>query len=542
MTGTSLCPDGFNFGWDIVADPARRDRKAFIFVPTAGAPRPVTFGELDESSSRVARLFATAGMGLGDRVVMIIARIPSFYDVIVGAMKAGVAALPGTNLLTSRDIAYRIQQSGAKAIVVTPEHVEKVDAILAQCPTLQHRIVTGGPAPAGWIRLEERMAASAPLTRGEAPSTQARDTMLVYFTSGTTAHPKAVPRNYAYGHAHAITGAHWMDLREGDVHWTLTDTGWAKAAWGLLFPQWMHGATAVLYEGAPQFDADRHLRLIGELRVTTFCAPPTVYRMFAQCDLAQYDLSSIRRSLSAGEPLNPEVIEVWRGATGTAPADGYGQTETVNIVGNLPGLEVRPGSMGKPIPGFDIRIVDEAGQECADHQVGEIAIRLPEGADPHTTPLDVWPAGLFRGYEVDGQMVTDCFRHGHYYTGDTAWRDEDGYIWFVGRSDDVISSGAYRISPFEVESVLQEHPAVLESAVVGKPDPMRGHVVAAFVVLASGHAPSDELVQTLQDHCKTQTAPYKYPRVILFRTELPKTISGKIRRIELRESFGKTDA
>ncbi|MBX2803748.1 MAG: AMP-binding protein [Myxococcales bacterium] len=536
-----VCPVDFNFGWDVIADPVRADRTATLFVPATGPVRPITFAQLDDTSSRVAGLFRDLGLDLGDRVVMVIARIPAFYEVIVGAMKAGVAALPGTNLLTARDLAYRIEQSGARAIVVTPEHVHKVDAIASECPTLLHRIVAGPkPAPPGWICLEEALATRPPLRRDEAPPTRARDTSLVYFTSGTTAHPKAVPRDFAYGFAHRITGAHWMDLREGDVHWTLTDTGWAKAAWGLLFPQWSHGATTVLFEGTPQFDVDRHLRLIGQLGVTTFCAPPTVYRMFAQTDLSRYDLSSIRRSMSAGEPLNPEVIEIWRAATGSAPADGYGQTETINIIGNTPGLAVRPGSMGKPIAGFDVRVVDGEGREQPDHEVGEIAVVLPEGLDPRTASVADWPAGLFRGYEVDGERTTDCFHHGCYFTGDTAWRDEDGYIWFVGRSDDVISSGAYRISPFEVESVLQEHPAVAESAVVGKPDPLRGHIVAAFVVLADGHESSDALVRQLQQHCKTQTAPYKYPREILFRSELPKTISGKIRRVELRDSFAAT--
>ncbi|MEN0060557.1 MAG: AMP-binding protein [Myxococcota bacterium] len=531
------CPEDFNFGWDVVSDPMRHHGTAYIFVPANGAPTPVTFGQLNDTSSRVARLFKDLGLGQGARAIMVIARIPSFYNVIVGAMKAGVAALPGTNLLTARDLEYRINQSGAQAVVVTPEHMDKIDAIGDRCPSLQHRIVAGTTERPGWISLPQRLAECSPLTRTEAPVTRARDTMLIYFTSGTTAHPKAVPRDYSYGFAHRVTGAHWMDLKDGDVHWTLTDTGWAKAAWGLLFPQWQCGATTVLYEGTPQFDVDRHLRLIADLKVSTFCAPPTVYRMFAQVDLTPYDLSSIRRSMSAGEPLNPEVIEVWRKATGSAPADGYGQTETVNIVGNTPGLEVRPGSMGKPIPGFEVHIVNAEGDICPDHEVGEIAIRLPTGLNPATAAVAQWPPGLFRGYEVDGRMVTDCFRHGYYFTGDTAWRDEDGYIWFVGRSDDVISSGAYRISPFEVESTLQEHPAVAESAVVGKPDAMRGHIVAAFVVLASGFSPSEELAKTLQEYCKTQTAPYKYPREILFRSDLPKTISGKIRRVELRESF-----
>ncbi|MEM6931409.1 MAG: AMP-binding protein, partial [Myxococcota bacterium] len=366
------------------------------------------------------------------------------------------------------------------------------------------------------------------------------DPMLVYFTSGTTAHPKMVTRDYAYAYAHARTGRHWMDLRDGDVHWTITDTGWAKAAWGLLFPQWLCGASAVLFEGSSGFDPYRHLALLQDLGVTTFCAPPTVYRMFAQIDLATYDFSRLRRSLSAGEPLNPEAIRVWMAATGHAPADGYGQTESICLVANQPGMELRPGSMGRPLPGLDVRLVDDAGAEVADGEVGHIAVRLPSGADPAHASVDDWPPGLFRGYEddPDGQA---CFEHGHYYTGDTATRDADGYIWFVGRSDDVISSAGYRISPFEVESALQEHPAVLESAVVAKPDPLRGHIVVAFVALTEGTEGSPQLAEDIQDHVKRTTAPFKYPREITFVDELPKTVSGKIRRVQLRQSLEATD-
>ncbi|MEE8396498.1 MAG: AMP-binding protein, partial [bacterium] len=326
-----------------------------------------------------------------------------------------------------------------------------------------------------------------------------------------------------------ITGHYWMDLREEDTHWTLSDTGWAKAAWGMLFPQWLVGATVVLYDGDQRFDADAHLKLIGKLGVTTFCAPPTVYRLFAQSDLAAYELGTIRHSLSAGEPLNPEVIRVWQSATGTQPHDGYGQTETVNIVANYPGVPIRPGSMGKPVPGLEVDVVDDNGKIVADGEVGHIAVRL---AEPH-------PPGLFHGYFEDPAATEKVFHDGWYFTGDTATRDTDGYFWFVGRSDDIISSAGYRISPFEVESALQEHPAVAESAVVGKPDELRGEIVKAFVILAPGHRPSDGLAAEIQDFVKNLTAPYKYPREIVFRETLPKTISGKIRRTELRaESDG----
>jgi acetyl-CoA synthetase len=318
-----------------------------------------------------------------------------------------------------------------------------------------------------------------------------------------------------------------MDLRESDIHWTLTDTGWAKAAWGMLFPQLLLGVTIVVFDGVG-FDVEQHLEMIRDLKVTTFCAPPTVYRLFAQQDLKRYDLSTLRRCLGAGEPLNPEVIRYWQKHTGTIIADGYGQTETINIVANYPGQETRFGSMGKPVPGFDIDVVNDAGERLPTDEVGHIAVRTDTGF--------AWPPGLFNGYlQADGSVDRAAFRNGWYYTGDTARKDADGYFWFIGRADDLISSAGYRISPFEVESALLEHPAVMESAVVGHPDPTRGQVVKAFIILAQGHAATEALAQEIQDFCKSLTAPYKYPRIVEFVTDLPKTISGKIRRVELRD-------
>ncbi|MCH9688737.1 MAG: AMP-binding protein [Deltaproteobacteria bacterium] len=532
-------PDDFNFAWDVVGQHARQrgDDVAFIAVPTDGPPRPVTFGAFDDAAARVARGLLRLGLNPGDRVLSMIPRIPAFYEAMIGAMKVGVVSMPGTNLLTSNDIAYRLRASGAKAVIVTAEHADKVDAIRAQCPSLELSILIGADRP-GWTRFETLLATAEPLERSEAPVTRATDTMLVYFTSGTTAHPKMVARDFAYGLAHALTGKYWMALRPGDVHWTLTDTGWAKAAWGLVFPPWLMGATTVLFEGGGKFDVPTHLSLIETLGVTSFCAPPTVYRLFAQHDLGGFDASRLRRSLSAGEPLNPEVIRVWKDATGHAPADGYGQTETVNLVANFPGVSLRPGSMGKPVPGLDVRVVDAQGREVGPNEVGNIAVRLPtvdgRTANPDPKAAEPWPLGLFRGYESEDGDRSAYFHHGHYFTGDTATRDEDGYIWFVGRADDVISSAAYRISPFEVESALQEHPAVAEAAVVAKPDALRGHIVVAFIVLAAGHGASDALASEIQQHVKTTTAPYKYPREIYFREQLPKTISGKIRRVQLR--------
>lgn len=519
-------PEHYNFAFDVVHRRAtERDGVAYVFVDALGERvTRRTFGDLDRSSNRVVRMLGELGARRGDRVFLMLPRIPAFYDVVIGCIKAGVVAMPGTNLLRPKDIQYRVERAGARFAVVTAEHADKIERIRDACPTLEHVILVGAGRP-GWVDYDQTIddfPDTLPAT--QRVETRSDELMLLYFTSGTTAFPKMVPRDHGYALAHAITGKYWMDLREGDVHWTLTDTGWAKAAWGLLFPPWLMGATTVLYEGASRFDPDFHLKLIGELGVTTFCAPPTIYRLFAQQDLSRYDLSSLRHSIGAGEPLNPEAIRVWHDATGTVPLDGYGQTETVNVVANFPAMEVRPGSMGKPVPGVDVAIVDDDGAELPAGEVGHIAVRL----------TDPWPPGLFRGYWKDDEANARCFRNGWYYTGDTATRDDDGYLWFVGRADDVISSSSYRISPFEVESALQEHPAVAENAVVGKPDPTRGEIVKAYVVLAQGFEPSDDLAREIQDFVKEQTAPYKYPREIVFRAELPKTISGKIRRVELR--------
>lgn len=520
-------PAHFNFAFDVLDARAREaDKDALIALDVpAETKTAVTYSELSEASALFAQALMALGLERGDAACIVIGREPAWHKVLFGCMKAGVISMPGTNLLTGKDIAYRVNQAGAKAVVVSPMHVEKVDAIRAECPTLKHLIVIG-EASGDWLSFDALCAAEDPtLSADDLPPFKSTDTMMIYFTSGTTALPKMVPRDFGYALAHAATALFWMDLRESDMHWTLTDTGWAKAAWGMLFPQMLIGCTTVLYD-APGMDVEAHLNAISELGITTFCAPPTVYRLFAQQDLTQYDLSSLRRCLGAGEPLNPEVIRYWQSHTGTVIADGYGQTETINIVGNFPGVEMRNGSMGKPVPGYDVDVVDDAGTRLADGEVGHIAI--------HTA--DDWPAGLFHGYLRDGELVTDAFKNGWYYTGDTAYRDADGYLWFVGRSDDLISSAGYRISPFEVESALLEHPKVAESAVIGVPDETRGQLVKAFIVLSEAANGDDALAKEIQAFCKNLTAPYKYPREIEFVETLPKTISGKIRRVELRGS------
>ncbi len=520
-------PDSFNFAFDVVDARAREANKdALIWVDAAaGKTTRITYADLSARSAQIAKALIALGMERGDAACVVIGRRPEWHQVLLGCMKAGVISMPGTNLLTAKDIVYRVNQAGAKAVIVSPEHCEKLEHIADSCPTLKHMIVVGAPAQNNWLSLDALSdAQSAELNSSDLAPFSATDTMLIYFTSGTTAMPKMVPRDFAYGLAHAATGLFWMDLQESDIHWTLTDTGWAKAAWGMLFPQMLLGVTTVLYD-APGMDVKAHLNLINELGVTTFCAPPTVYRLFAQEDLSDFNLQSLRRCLGAGEPLNPEVIRYWEKHTGTTIADGYGQTETINIVGNFPNIETRFGSMGKPVPGFDVNVVDDEGKVLADDEVGHIAVRTDNG----------WPAGLFRGYLKNGELLTDTFRNGWYYTGDTASRDKNGYLWFVGRSDDLISSAGYRISPFEVESALLEHTDIVESAVIGVPDETRGQLVKAFIVLKAGVTPSEELSTEIQSFCKELTAPYKYPRVIEFVDGLPKTISGKIRRVELRE-------
>ena len=521
-------PEYFNFGVDVIdARAAEGDKTAYIWVDrSGGVVEHHSFSDLSQASNRFANVLHQAGARKGDCAVVIMPRIPAWYEVVIGCIKAGVVAMPGTNLLTAKDIEYRINKSNATVVVVSMEHVSKIEAIKDRCPTLAHLILVGGEQDR-WISYDKACAeAGVQADPGAVVHSRSDEMMMAYFTSGTTSLPKMVPRDHGYALGHVVTGKYWMDLTENDVHWTLSDTGWAKAAWGMLFPQWLFGTAVVLYDGDAKFDADIHLRLIGQLGVTTFCAPPTVYRLFAQMDISGYDLSSLRHSLSAGEPLNPEAIRMWKDITGTMVHDGYGQTETVNIVANVPGIEIRPGSMGKPVPGMDVQIVDDDGKICDDGDIGHIALRVG----------DVQPLGLFDGYyEGENNLNRDSFQHGWYYTGDTATRDADGYIWFVGRSDDIISSAGYRISPFEVESVLLEHPAVVESAVVAKPDDLRGEIVEAHIVLAEGYEPNDALKTLIQDYVKETTAPYKYPREIVFRESLPKTISGKIRRVELRE-------
>ena len=520
-------PQYYNFGFDVIDRWAEdRTKLALISVdPSGEKAQQHTFWDLKMQSNRFANVLRDLDVGKGDRVFIMLPRIPDWYVAMLGMMKLGVVPMPATTLCTSKDIEYRVNQAEAVAVITDLENAPKVEEAAATCPSLKYLIVTGGEKR-GWVSCDKKMAGASPYLES-VNRTRSDDPLLIYFTSGTVGYPKMVLHTQAsYGIGHVLTAKYWHDLKATDLQWTLSDTGWAKAAYGKLFGQWSQGAALLQHDAKGRFDAGMTLRMIGKYGVTSFCAPPTAYRMMVLEDLTQYDMLELRHCTSAGEPLNPEVMKKWEDGTGLTIYDGYGQTETVLLVGNYQCLPVRPGSMGKPVPGFQIGIVDDEGRVLPAGEEGQIAVKVrPER-----------PVGLFREYWKDPEGMARSFVGDWYLTGDKGYRDEDGYFWFVGRADDVIISAGYRIGPFEVESALIEHPAVAESAVVASPDPVRGEIVKAFVILKPDYVSSDELVLSIQDHVKSTTAPYKYPRAIEFVSELPKTISGKIRRVELRES------
>jgi acetyl-CoA synthetase len=517
-------PERFNAVIDIVerwAAEAPQDMALVSLDGEGGVVAEQTAEDLARDSRRAARALLELGVGKGDPVFIMLPRVPAWYAAVLGAIRIGAVPMPGTNQLTARDISYRLRSADAVGAITDAAGVAKIDEIADPPASLLHRIAVGG-AP-GWHDLDALMGSASDGETPESP-TGRDDPMLLYFTSGTVSHPKMVLHPSSYGLGHVSTARFWHDLRPGDRHWTVTDTGWAKAAWGGLFGQWHEHATVVQVAlGKPE--ADTILSILERAQITSFCAPPTLYRLLVQADFSGHDLLHLRHCTSAGEPLNPEVIRVWEDRTGLTVYDGYGQTETTCLVANYRAVPVRPGSMGKPVPGYVVDVRDDSGARAEDDTVGHIAVAY----EPER------PVGLFAGYHRDPEATARVFRDGWYYTGDKAWRDGDGYLWFEGRDDDVITSSAYRIGPFEVESALIEHPAVAEAAVVGKDDPQRTQIVTAFCVLVSEYEPSDQLAQELQDHAKALTAPYKYPREIHFVTELPKTVSGKIRRSELRE-------
>ena len=520
-------PEYYNFGFDVV-DQWTEDRTKLALISidrTGKRDRYHTFYDLSVSSNQFANVLRNMGIKKGDRVLVILQSVPEWYEAIIGMFKLGVIPMPGTVLLTSKDIEYRVNRAESCMVITDMDHADRVEGIRDKCPTLKHLMLIDGKRK-GWSNFDEKMdKVSRELSQEEVGKTRSSDPMLIYFTSGTTGHPKMVLHTHGYPLGHEVTAKFAQALTKYDLHWTISETGWAKAAWGKLFGQMLVGAAVIQWELPGRFDADGLLRAMEKYGVTSFCAPPTVYRLLIQMDLSKYNLK-LRHSMSAGEPLNPEVIKVWKGIFGLEIYDFYGQTETVCVLSNYPFMPIKYGSVGKPTPGHDVRIVDDDGNELKSSEVGNIAIYLG----------DERPPGLFKEYWKDEEIMGKSFRGDYYYTGDQAYRDEDGYFWFVGRDDDVIKSSGYRIGPFEVESALIEHDAVAECAVVGTPDPkgVRGIVVKAVVVLAAGYKPSKTLTKELQDHVKETTAPYKYPRVIEYLDELPKTISGKIIRRQLR--------
>ena len=523
-------PENFNFAYDIVDRWAEEEpnRQALVWCDEKGAERSFTFAELKEYSDRAANFFRSAGIKKGDAVMLILKRRYEFWFCILALHKMGAICIPATHLLTAKDIIYRNNAADIKMIVAVPEEkvLTSVEESLASSPSLSTKAVIGGVERPGWLDFDREIDNASPAfprpTGPDAPKND--DILLLYFTSGTTGYPKMVRHNYTYPLGHILTAKYWQNVRDGGLHFTIADTGWAKAAWGKIYGQWIAGSAVFAYE-FDRFVPQDLLKILEKYRVTTFCAPPTVYRYLIKEDLSQYNLENLEYCVVAGEPLNPEVYHQFLKKTGIGLMEGYGQTEMTVAVGTFPWMEPKPGSMGKPVPGYDIDIVAENGRSCDVGEVGQIVVRTDKGN----------PVGMFEEYYRDPELTHRVWHDGIYQTGDTAWKDEDGYYWFVGRTDDMIKSSGYRIGPFEVESALLEHPAVLECAVTGIPDEMRGQVVKATVVLAGGYSPGPELELELQEHVKKVTAPYKYPRIIEFVSELPKTISGKIRRVEIRQ-------
>ena len=520
-------PEYFNFGFDVVDKWAQdRTKMALISVDSTGKQaRYHTFWDLKILSDKYANVLKSQGIKKGDRVFVMLPRIPEWYVVMLGSFKIGAIPMPATTLLTAKDIEYRITQAEASMAITDFENSDKVNSAAGGCPTLKSLVVVGGDRQ-GWFSFADQIESASTVLDTIEP-TRSDDPLLIYFTSGTVGYPKMVVHTQAScAIGHILTAKYWHDLKPTDLMWTLSDTGWAKAAYGKLFGQWSIGAAVMQHDARGRFDAQMTLEMIGRYGVTSFCAPPTAYRMMVLEDLSQYEFKYLRHCTGAGEPLNPEVMKQWEDGTGLKIYDGYGQTETVLLVGNFRCNEIKPGSMGKPVPGFTIRIVDDNGNEVPDGEEGQIAVKIKPDR----------PVGLFKEYWRSPEAMSASFSGDWYFTGDKAYKDTDGYFWFVGRADDVIISAGYRIGPFEVESALIEHPAVAESAVVASPDEMRGEVVKAFVILAPGYLPSEELVENLQNHVRNTTAPYKYPRLVEFVSELPKTVSGKIRRVELRQT------
>jgi acyl-coenzyme A synthetase/AMP-(fatty) acid ligase len=515
-------PEYYNFAVDVIDKWAKDPEKtAMLWVDDHGNEIKKTFSDIAEASKKLANILKSRGVKKNDVVMLILPRNIEWFEALTACIRMGAIPAPGTTQLSAKDLAYRANTAEAVCIITNHEIGEKFDRVADGCPSVKTRIIISEPRD-GWLFYDTEMAVAP--AKFDGVKTKSDDPCLIYFTSGTVGNPKMALHTHAsYPIGHQVTGKYWLDLTPDDLHWNLTDTGWAKAAWSSYFGPWHCGA-AIFVHHTDRFDPIRTLELLAAYPITTLCGSPTLYRMLVLKTVSSYKFPALRHCVGAGEPLNPEIIEVWKMDTGIVIRDGYGQTETAILVGNFPCIEPRYGSMGKPAPGFEVRVIDDSGNILPVDTEGNIAVRVK----PHR------PTGLFAEYWKEPDRTRSAFMGDWYLTGDRAKVDGDGYFWFIGRSDDVILSSGYRIGPFEVESALIKHPAVAESAVVSSPDETRGEVVKAFIMLTPGYEAGDALAKELQDHVKEETAPYKYPRKIEFVESLPKTVSGKIRRFALR--------
>ena len=526
-------PENFNFGYDVVDAWAAEqpDKKAILWTNDKGEAHQYTFAELKEKTDQTAAYFQSLGIGHGDMVMLILKRRIEFWFCTIALHKLGAVVIPATHLLTKKDIVYRCNAADIKMIVCAGEEVitKHIIEAMPQSPSVAHLVSIGPDMPEGFKDFHEGMKNAAPFVKPEHPNTN-DDTSLMYFTSGTTGEPKMVAHDFTYPLGHISTGSFWHNLHENSLHLTIADTGWGKAVWGKLYGQMIAGANIFVYDHEKFTPADI-LQKIQDCHITSLCAPPTIYRFLIKEDISKYDLSSLEYCTTAGEALNYSVYETFLNITGIRLMEGFGQTETTLTLGTFPWMQPKPGSMGVPNPQYDIDLLTPDGRSAEDGEQGQIVIRTDKGK----------PLGLFKEYYRAAELTEDAWHDDIYYTGDVAWRDEDGYYWFVGRADDVIKSSGYRIGPFEVESALMTHPAVVDCAITGVPDEVRGQVVKATIILSNDYKDKagEELIKELQNHVKRVTAPYKYPRVIEFVDELPKTISGKIRRVEIRKNDNK---
>jgi len=528
-------PENFNFAYDVMDAWATEDpdKVALLWASERGEEVSTTYREFKEQTDQTAAYFMQLGIKHGDKVMLILKRHYQWWLSMMALCKIGAIAIPATHMLTAHDIVYRNQSASVKVIICANDEyiTEQIAKAMAESPTVKALVAvnalseTDKPVPKGFHDWRKEWNKAPAFVRPENVNTN-EDTMLMYFTSGTSGEPKMVAHDFLYALGHLTTGVYWHNLHANSLHLTVADTGWGKAVWGKLYGQWFAGATVFVYDHE-KFTAEKIMQQIEKYHITSFCAPPTIYRFMIREDFSKYDLSSLEWCTTAGEAMNPSVANRFKELTGITIYEGFGQTETTMTLGTFPWVKPKPGSMGKPNPQYDVRLLRQDGTECEDGEKGEICIRIG----------DKKPLGLFKGYYRDEEKTKEAWHDGIYHTGDMAWRDEEGYFWFVGRTDDVIKSSGYRIGPFEVENALMTHPAVVECAITGVPDPIRGMIVKATVVLAAEYKAKadDNLVKELQNHVKHETAPYKYPRVIEFVDELPKTISGKIRRVEIRE-------